>query len=80
MPSGPAAVRQRSQRFVPLTLSAQHAEQSGACSAALEEAGPGTEEVCVRPPRRSQLKSHKTQFFQRNNGIKQINKQKNNPL
>lgn len=45
--SGPAAVCQRSQCFVPLTLSAQHAQQSGACAAALEEAGPGTEKVCV---------------------------------
>ena len=53
--SGPAAFRQRSQRSVPLTLSTQHAEQSGARPAALEEAGPGTEEVRVRPPCCSQL-------------------------
>lgn len=45
--SGPAAVRQRSQRAVPVTLSIQRPEQSGACPAALEEAGPGTEEICV---------------------------------
>lgn len=45
--TGPAAICQRSQCFVPLTLSAQHAQQSGARTAALEEAGPGAEEVCV---------------------------------
>lgn len=55
MLSGPAAFCQCSQRFVPFTLSTQHAEQSGACPAALEEAGPGTEEVCVRPSCCSQL-------------------------
>lgn len=53
---GPAAFRQRSQCSVPFTLPTQHAEQSGARSAALEEAGPGAEEVCVWPPRCPQLK------------------------
>lgn len=53
--SGPAAFCQCTQCSVPFTLSTQHAEQSGACPAALEEAGPGTEEVCVRPPCCSQL-------------------------
>lgn len=53
--SGPAAFCQRSQCSIPFTLSTQHAEQSGARSAALEKAGPGTEEVCVRPPCCSQL-------------------------
>lgn len=53
--SGPATFCQRSQCAVPFTISTQHAEQSGACPAALEEAGPGTEEVCVRPPCCSQL-------------------------
>lgn len=52
---GPAAFCQRSQRSVAFTLSTEHAEQSGACPAALEEAGPGAEEVCVRPSCRSQL-------------------------
>lgn len=52
---GPAAFCQRSQCSVPVSVSTQHAEQSGACSAALEEAGAGTEEVCVRPSCRSQL-------------------------
>lgn len=53
--SGPAAFCQCSQCSVPFTLSTKRAEQSGARSAALEEAGPGTEEVCVRPPCCSQL-------------------------
>lgn len=53
--SGPAAFCQCSQCSVPVTLSSQHAEQSGACPATLEKAGPGTEEVCVRPPCCSQL-------------------------
>ena len=54
--SGPAAFCQRSQCSVPLAVPTKHAEQSGARPAALEEAGPGTEEVCVRPPCCTQLK------------------------
>lgn len=53
--SGPAAFCQRSQRSVPVSLSTQHAQQSGARSAAVEAAGPGAEEVRVRPPCRAQL-------------------------
>lgn len=53
--SGPAAFCQRSQRSVPVSLPTQHAQQSGARSAAVEAAGPGAEEVCVRPPCRAQL-------------------------
>lgn len=53
--SGPAAFCKCSQCPVSFTLSTQHAEQSGACPAALEEAGPGAEEVCVRPSCCSQL-------------------------
>lgn len=65
--SGPAAFCQRSQRSVPFALSAQHAEQSGARTAALEEAGPGTEKVRVRPPCCSQLNC--------SNGLKQQQQQ-----
>lgn len=54
---GPAAFCQRSQRSVPFPLPTQHAEQSGARSAALEEAGPGAEEVCFRPTCCSQLEA-----------------------
>lgn len=61
--SGPAAFCQRSQRSVSFALSAQHVKQSGARTAALEEAGPGTEKVRVRPPCCSQLSC--------SNGLKQ---------
>lgn len=60
---GPAAFCQRSQCSVPFALSAQHAEQSGARTAALEEAGPGTEKIRLRPPCCSQLNC--------SNGLKQ---------
>lgn len=76
LPSGPAAFCQRSQCSVPFTLPTQHAEQSGARSAALEEAGPGAEEVCVRPPCCSQLKPSLSSGFCRNKKTKTEGKKK----
>lgn len=55
--TGPAALRQCPWCAFPFSLSLQHAQQSGARSAALEEAGPRTAQVCLRPSRGSQLKS-----------------------
>lgn len=74
--SGPAAFCQRSQCPVPLTLSTKHAEQSGARPAALEETGPGTEEVRVRPPCCSQLNCPASKRVTGGAKNKQTNKKK----